>query len=48
MILHTLEGLPNLETFLTEFEERVTEPQRLSALDFALKYTPARWWVSHK
>ena len=46
--LPTYEGLPNLESFLTEFEEKVTEPQRLLALDFTLKATPARWWVTHK
>ena len=30
------------------FEERVSQPRRLSALDFAMKATPARWWVAHK
>ena len=44
----TYEGFPNLEYFLTEFEEKVTKPQHLLALDFALKDTLARWWVSHK
>ena len=38
----------NLDTFLTEFEEKVLEPQRLLALDVALKATPTRLWVSHK
>ena len=38
----TYEGFPNLEYFLTEFEEKVTEPQRLITLEFALKDTPAR------
>ena len=34
--------------FLAEFEEKVTESQRLSALEFVLKATPARWWGTHK
>ena len=42
------EGLHNLASFLTKFEEKVTEHQRLPPLDFALKSTPARWWVAHK
>ena len=46
--LPTYEGLPNLESFLTNFEEKVSEPQRLLSLDVALKDTIARWWVSHK
>ena len=46
--LPTYEGLPNLATFLTEFEGLVTESQCLSALDHALKATPARWWGAHK
>ena len=44
----TYEGFPNLEYFLTQFKEKVTEPQFLLALEFALKDTPARWWVAHK
>ena len=44
----TYEDLPNLASFMTEFEEKVAKHQRLSALDFALKATPARWWVAHK
>ena len=35
-------------TFLNEFEGLVMESQRLSALDHALKATPARWWGAHK
>ena len=46
--LPTYEGLPNLLYFLTEFEEKITEHQCLSSLDFVLKATPARWWVAHK
>ena len=46
--LPTYEGLPNLVTFLSEFEGRVIEPQRLFALDYVLKATPARWWGTHK
>ena len=46
--LPTYEGLPNLASFLTEFEEKVIEHQRLSTLDYVLKATPAKWWVTHK
>ena len=46
--LPTYKGLPNLASFLTKFEEKVTKHQCLSALNFALKATPATWWVTHK
>ena len=46
--LHKYEGLPNLASFLIEFEEKVIEYEHLSALDFMLKATPARWWGTHK
>ena len=42
------EGLLNLASFLVEFEEKVIESQRLSALDYVLKVAPARWWATHK
>ena len=42
------EGLPNLATFIIEFEDKVLEPQRLLALDVALMATLVIWWVSHK
>ena len=35
--LPTYEGLPILAYFLTEFDNKVTEHQHLSALEFALK-----------
>ena len=44
----TYEVLPNLATFLTEFEGLVTESERMSALDHVLKAPPARWWGTHK
>ena len=44
-VLPRYEGLLNLASFLVEFEEKVTESQRLSTLDYILKDTPARWWV---
>ena len=44
----TYEGLPNLATFLTEFESIVIESQHLSALDHVLKATTSRWWGMHK
>ena len=34
--------------FLDEFEDKVSELQRLLVLDEALKTTPAPWWVTHK
>ena len=46
--LPTYEGLTNLAAFLNEFEGLVIEPQCLSALDYVLKATPARWWGTHK
>ena len=46
--LPTYEGLPELFEFLVEFEDKVLGPQRLLALDEALKDTPACWWETHK
>ena len=46
--LPTYEGLPNLETFLNEFEGLVMESQHFFVLDHALKATIARWWGAHK
>ena len=44
----TYEGLPNLDMFLSKFEDKVLEPQRLLGLDVTLKSTPTRWWDAHK
>jgi hypothetical protein len=41
-------GLNDLETFLTQYEDKVLENQRLLALDLALKDTHTRWWGAHK
>jgi hypothetical protein len=41
-------GINDLETFLAQYEDEVSENQRLLALDIALKATPARWWGTHK
>ena len=46
--LPVYEGLPKLSVILMEFEEKVLEPQRLLAMEEALKATPAHWWVTHK
>ena len=46
--LPTYEGLPNLATFLKEFEGLVMESCRLFTLYHALKATPTRWWGAHK
>ena len=37
-----------LSECIQEFEEKLFEPQRVLALDVALKATPARWWATHK
>ena len=42
------EGLPGLSQFFQEFEEKFFEPQRILALDVALKATPAQRWATHK
>ena len=44
----TYEVLPNLQYFLTEFEEKVLEDHSLSMLEFVLNAALARWWVAHK
>jgi hypothetical protein len=41
-------GINDLEIFLVEYEAKVSENQRLLALDKALKATLARWWGTHK
>ena len=46
--LPTYEGLPKLASFLEYFEEKITESQRLSTLDYVLKATPARRWSTKK
>jgi hypothetical protein len=46
--LSTFDGLNHLESFLLDFEEIVPTPQRLLAMDEALKSTPAKWWGTHK
>jgi hypothetical protein len=46
--LPTFDGLNNLETFLSEFEEIVQVQQRLLELDEALKAMRMRWWGTHK
>ena len=46
--LPVYEGISELYAFLMEFEEKVSKPQQLLALEEALKATPARWWETHK
>jgi len=41
-------GINDLEEFLTRYEDKVSDIQRLLALDIALKATPAIWWGAHK
>ena len=47
-MLPTYESLPNLASFLVEFEEKVTKSQQLSAFDYVLKAMPTKWWGTHK
>ena len=37
------EGLPDLYEFLVKFKDKVSEPQRLLALEEELKASPACW-----
>lgn len=46
--LPPFDGLGYVEIFFIELEGMVVEPQRLLALDVALRATPTRWWVEHK
>ena len=46
--LPTYKGFFDFPEFLADFEDRVSEPQRLLALDDPLKATPTGWWVTHK
>ena len=41
-------GIPDLSGFLMEFEEKVSEPQRLLALEEEMKDSPSHWWATHK
>jgi hypothetical protein len=45
---HNLYGFNDLDYFLMKYEVEVMENQRLQSLCIALKYTPARWWGTHK
>ena len=45
--LSTYNDLPNLTVFNSEFEDRVSEPQRLLELEEEMKDTPTRWWDTH-
>ena len=42
------EKLPGLCELFQEFEKKVLEPQRILALDIALKATLVHWWATHK
>ena len=42
------EGLPKLFVLLMMFEEKVSGPQRLLAMEEALKATPTHWQETHK
>ena len=42
------ERLLKIFVFLMEFEEKVSEPQRLLALEEARKDTQVQWWETHE
>jgi len=42
------DGEGSVETFFVKYEESIVEPQRLLAVEVALRATPARWWTAHK
>jgi hypothetical protein len=44
----TFYGLNDLKECFVKFELEVVQSQRLPVLDYALKYTPAHWWGTHK
>ena len=46
--LSAYEGIPNLDSFIEGFEDKLLEPHQLLALEEALKATPMRWWDAHK
>ena len=41
-------GLADVNEFLQQFDQEIPQEQRLSAMDLAVKDTPARWWHTHK
>ena len=46
--LPSYDGLGDVNTFINDYEEQVPQNQKISALDIALKATPARRWNAHK
>ena len=44
----TYEGLPNLASFISKFEDKLLEPQCLLELEEALKATLERWRDTYK
>ena len=41
-------GLADVNDFLQQFEQEIPQEQRMTAIDLAVKATPARWWHAHK
>jgi hypothetical protein len=41
-------GINDFQRFLAQYEDEVSEKQRLLAFDITLKATLARWWGTHK
>jgi hypothetical protein len=42
------DGNSYLHNFLVDLEDKVALEHRISILDIALKFSPARWWAMHK
>jgi hypothetical protein len=42
------DGLNDIRYFVKAFDFQIPKQKRLLALDFVLKDTLAKWWVSHK
>lgn len=46
--LLTYDGLLEFDEFLRKLESAVQNQQRLDALKWALRTTPAQWWGAHQ
>ena len=44
----SFDGLADVKEFLQQFEQEIPHEQRMEAIDFAVRATPARWWHAHK
>jgi hypothetical protein len=44
----TYDGTSYLHNFLIDMEDKVVKEQRISIVYIAFRYSPTRWWASHK